>query len=268
MPLHLLATTAILSRASRSAVRMASTSTFDRMVVDRASQMITIAHDTSVSARPTGSVIVLHGLGDTAKGWMDVAAIWAGAMPSVRFVLPTAPLLAVTLNGGMRMPAWYDIKSLDGATDRQSCEGIAQSKATIDALIDEEAALVGGAHSIVLAGFSQGGALALYAGLQRETDPLAAVVSMSGYLPARGAWKVPVASRGVPVGFFHGDADEIVRPEWADMSVQELRLQDQQEVALKNYAGMAHSATQQEISDVAAFITRALGTPAAGGARL
>mgnify|MGYP003686126649 FL=1 len=217
-------------------------------------------------------IVILHGLGATAQGWADVAAMWAGALPSARFVLPTAPLLPVTLNGGMRMPAWYDIARLDGDADRQTCDGIGESKATINALVSREAALVGGAGRVVLAGFSQGGALALYAGLQRESEPLAAVISMSAYLPARGAWSVAPASRGVPVGFFHGDADQVVRPSWADMSVAELRgAQQVAAVSLKTYVGMAHSATQEEISDVAAFMARALGLgppDAAAGSRL
>lgn len=266
--MRLLLATAILAR-NPARVRMASSSIWDRVATDRSTQTITVAHDAAASEQPTASVVVLHGLGDTAQGWVDVAAIWAGAMPSVRFVLPTAPRRAVTLNGGMHMPAWYDIKSLDGSkVDRDTCDGIAGSKADVDALVTREAALVGGAHRVVLAGFSQGGALALYAGLQRGAQPLAGVVSMSGYLPAKGHWQVPDASRGVPVGFFHGDADEVVRPEWADMSAEHLRAQGLGGVSVRTYAGMAHSAAQEEISDVAAFITRALGATAAGGARL
>jgi predicted esterase len=244
--------------AKPPSIRMSST--WDRMVVDKAKHTITIPHDkTATGASPRSSVIVLHGLGDTAQGWADVAAMWAGAMPSVRFVLPTAPMLAVTLNGGMKMPAWYDIKSLDGNADRESCDGIAESRATIDALVAAEAALVGGAANVALVGFSQGGALALYVGLQRETEPLAAVVSMSGYLPARGSWRVAAGSKGMPVGFFHGTDDQVVRPNWADMSVEELRAQELEAVSLKTYPGMGHSAVQEEIEDVAKFVSDALG---------
>lgn len=247
----------------RSSVRMMST----RTSIDRSQQRITIAHDTSASERPEGSVVVLHGLGDTAMGWADVAKMWADAMPRVRFVLPTAPMRPVTLNGGMSMPAWYDIKQLNGEADRQSCEWIGESKATIDGIVAAEAAQVGGAGKVLLVGFSQGGALALYAGLQRE-EPLAGVVSMSGYLPARGSWKVAEASRAVPVAFFHGDADGVVQPDWASKSAAELKAQALASVSLKMYGGMAHSANLEEIEDVAKFIRTALARDAAGGSKL
>ena len=120
---------------------------------------------------------------------------------------------------------------------------------------------------MLLVGFSQGGALALYAGLQRE-QPLAGVASLSGYLPARGSWKVADASRAVPVAFFHGDADGVVRPDWASKSVAELKAQALASVSLKTYAGMAHSANMEEIDDVARFIRAALGGDATGGSKL
>jgi predicted esterase len=249
--------------SGRASVRMMST----RTVIDRSQQTITISHDTSICERADGSVVVLHGLGDTAQGWSDVARMWADAMPRVRFVLPTAPMRPVTLNGGMSMPAWYDIKALNGEADRQSCEWIGESKATIDGIVADEAAKVGGAGKVVLVGFSQGGALSLYAGLQRD-DPLAGVVSMSGYLPARGAWKVAEASRAVPVAFFHGDADGVVRPDWASKSVAELKAQALESVSLKMFAGMAHSANLEEIEDVAQFIRNALAGDAVGSSKL
>mmetsp|Transcript_40143 Transcript_40143/g.93009 ORF Transcript_40143/g.93009 Transcript_40143/m.93009 type:complete len:168 (-) Transcript_40143:145-648(-) len=163
------------------------------------------------------------------------------------------------------MPAWYDIKTLDGKTDRESCEWIGESKETIDKLVQAEAALVGGAGNVILAGFSQGGALALYVGLQREAEPLAGIVSMSGYLPARGRWQVAEGSRRVPVGFFHGTADEVVKSDWAEQALLALQAQDVASSSIKLYTGMGHSAVQEEIADVAAFIRHALG-PAAGGA--
>mmetsp|Transcript_3199 Transcript_3199/g.10589 ORF Transcript_3199/g.10589 Transcript_3199/m.10589 type:complete len:266 (-) Transcript_3199:482-1279(-) len=232
-------------------------SVYDRISIQGG--RITIAHDPAKSATPQGSVIVLHGLGDSSRGWADVAAMWSARMPTVRFVLPTAPERPVTLNGGMRMTAWYDILSLDADRADQPAEGIDESKAAVEALVAEEAALVGGAGKVVLAGFSQGGAVALYAGLQRAEEPLAGVLCMSGYLPKAGSFQAAPASKGVPVLFCHGDSDQVVRYAWGEASRAALAAQGCTALDFKTYPGMEHSACEVEIKDGAHFIAASLG---------
>ena len=126
----------------------------------------------------------IHGLGDSNRGWLDVAGMMHQQMPHVKFVLPNAPTSPVTLNGGMAMPSWYDITSLDDRAN-QPCTGIEESRAVVDALIAAEVAAGIPLDRIVVGGFSQGGAMSLYAGLQYP-GRLAGVLVMSGYLAAVG----------------------------------------------------------------------------------
>ena len=135
----------------------------------------------------SATVVICHGLGDTADGWIDTAEQLASALPYVKFILPTAPRRKVTMNMGMAMPAWYDSAGLDKRSNER-CDGIDDSRARLAKLIDDEMLLTGLPRGrIVLAGFSQGGALSLYTGMQLKggmpPEPLAGVVLLSGYLP-------------------------------------------------------------------------------------
>lgn len=257
---RVLAFAASLLTGAEGARSLQMSAVFDRVAVDRATQRITIAHDPASGSAPTASVVVMHGLGDSSQGWLDVAAMWAKAFPSARFVLPTAPVRPITLNGGMRMTGWYDIASLDSDRAEQTCDGIDESRAIIDAIIDEEARAVGGSSRVVLAGFSQGGALALYTGLQRASEPIAGVLCMSGYLPKAEAWAPAGPMRAAPVLLCHGDSDPLVRPDWAAKSAAALKeAHGMASVELKMYKGMEHSACEEEIRDAAAFLARVLG---------
>ena len=116
----------------------------------------------------TATVILMHGLGDTADGWESSATDFLGpALPHARFILPTAPTRPITVNGGMHMPGWYDIEALgaDAARSRERAEGIVASRKRITSLIKAERDDGIPAHRIVLAGFSQGGAMSLFTGL-------------------------------------------------------------------------------------------------------
>ena len=162
---------------------------------------------------PTASVILTHGLGDSARGWAGAALQLAEGLPWTRWVLPTAPTQPVTLNGGMSMPSWYDI---EGLSDRASetCEGIDRAQETLERLAQAELEELGDANAgrLVLAGFSQGGALSLHTALRWEGEPLpAGVLCMSGYLPCPGSAPEQSTVRETPMLICHGDADPMVR---------------------------------------------------------
>ncbi|NKI35799.1 alpha/beta fold hydrolase [Wenzhouxiangella sp. XN79A] len=167
---------------------------------------------TETGPDPSCSVIWLHGLGADGHDFEPIVPQLrqATAGRSVRFVFPHAPVRPVTVNGGMAMRAWYDILGFDIARD-QDVEGIADSQARVQRLIDRE--IEGGvpAARIVLAGFSQGGAIALRCGLaQRET--LAGVIALSCYLldgDGLSRWSTE-AGRRAPVFMGHGSVDPIV----------------------------------------------------------
>ncbi|WP_299258082.1 alpha/beta fold hydrolase [uncultured Kushneria sp.] len=157
----------------------------------------------------TAVVIILHGLGASAHDFDPL--IPALSLPddlAVRFVSPSAPMLPVTINNGMTMPAWYDITSM--ALNREIDE--AQLKASaqrIHQLIDEQIASGIDSRRIVLAGFSQGGAVAYEAALTYP-EPLAGVLAMSTYFATADSIKTDDANRGTPIEIHHGTQDPVV----------------------------------------------------------
>ncbi|KAF4665417.1 acyl-protein thioesterase [Perkinsus chesapeaki] len=166
----------------------------------------------------------MHGLGDTAEGWVDAARIWSRDFPSTRFILPTAKVQPVTINMGAPMPSWYDIKSLDSSRLETTAEGIEESAGRIKQIVAEEMASTGiDKKDIVLAGFSQGGAMSYWVGLQDEEESYAGVVAMSGYLPKASSFRLSkAAATSTPVIHCHGDSDPMVASEAAVATMDHL----------------------------------------------
>ena len=163
------------------------------------------------SQAPAASVVLLHGLG--ADGWDFVPIVEELGLPDalpVRFVFPHAPVRPVTVNNGYEMRAWYDIKAFT-PEGRADAAGLAESVRRVDALLEAEIAAGVAASRIVLAGFSQGGAVALSAGL-RFGERLAGLLALSTYLPfpeTLAAGK-SVANQDVPILMCHGRMDPVV----------------------------------------------------------
>ena len=157
------------------------------------------------------SVIWLHGLGADGHDFEPLVRQW-GLVDEMdtRFVLPHAPVQPVTLNGGMRMRSWYDLYSLD-FDSKEDIDGIEQARQTLLGLIEREQQRGIASEHIVLAGFSQGGALALHTAL-RWNEPLAGVLVLSGYLPARNNLAVEKCSRpeSLVLRMDHGEQDPVV----------------------------------------------------------
>ncbi|HEY6457442.1 MAG TPA: alpha/beta fold hydrolase [Steroidobacteraceae bacterium] len=171
----------------------------------------------------TASVIWLHGLG--ADGTDFVPLVPELRLPddvAPRFIFPNAPVRPVTVNNGISMPAWYDIYSF-GVKDREDAAGIRQSAALVQGLIERERAAGISAARIVLAGFSQGGAIALQAAL-RYAQPLAGILALSTYLPLAGtlAGESSPANRAIPILMCHGRHDPVLSLELARKSFQTL----------------------------------------------
>ena len=206
---------------------------------------------------PSASVIWLHGLGADGNDFVPIVPELAlPTTPAVRFVFPHAPVRAVTINNGMRMRAWYDIAAAD-LNNRADIAGVRQSRERIDALIAREKARGVPAARIVLAGFSQGGAIALYAGL-RHTARLAGILALSTYLVQ--ADKLPIeaaaANRDVPIFMAHGTADPIVRFEWGLASRRALEANGNP-VEWHEYP-IEHSVCLEEVRAVGAWLARLL----------
>jgi len=210
-------------------------------------------------ADQSACIVLSHGLGDTAEGWADVAEHLASKMPYIKFILPTAPTQPVSMNGGFPMPSWYDITGLDERSN-ENCEGISESKNTILQLLQAEHSRGLPYSRMMLAGFSQGGALSLFVGLQMPSvqQKLAGIVAMSGYLPGAKQFNLTPGLEETPVLHAHGTADPVVRFELAQKSKEFLKEKGVTNYEVKSYAGMVHSACPEEIEDIRAFIERVL----------
>ena len=205
------------------------------------------------AAPPRASVIWLHGLGASGHDFEAlVPELGLVEAYAVRFVLPHAPEQPVTINQGYMMPAWYDITGLDFGA-RQDEAGIRRSAVLLGELIESEIARGIPAERIVLAGFSQGGAVALHTAL-RYPQRLAGVLALSTYLPLAESLpaEMAAAQAGLPVFFGHGDRDEVVLPRFATHS-RDVLAKLGCAVEWHGY-GMAHSVCSEELADIHAWL--------------
>jgi phospholipase/carboxylesterase len=176
---------------------------------------------------PTWSIVWLHGLGDSGHGFAPIVPdlIRGRDWPAIRFIFPHAPVRPITINGGMPMRAWYDISDLDFDPNSRGNEaGMAASIAQVEALIARENERGIPAHRIVLAGFSQGGAITLATGLGREL-PLGGLIALSTYLPAPGRASSQMAANAnrQPVFMAHGLYDPVIRYAYGEASAAVLK---------------------------------------------
>ena len=207
--------------------------------------------------KPDASIIWLHGLGADGHDFEPVVPeIVLPGERAWRFVFPNAPVRPVTLNGGMRMRAWYDIKGLDRKA-AEDIEGIRESAAQVGALIERETSRGIPAGRIVLAGFSQGGAVALYM-LSRYPQRLAGFMALSCYLPATGSLDAErvAANDRAPIFMAHGQFDPVIAVTMGEQSRDGLKAHGYA-VDWREYP-MAHSVCPQEISDIRKFLFKAL----------
>jgi phospholipase/carboxylesterase len=198
---------------------------------------------------PAASVIWLHGLGADGHDFEPIVPELRLPRP-VRFVFPHAPIRPVTINQGMRMRAWYDIFQFGGGPEDEA--GIRESGKLVADLVAREKT-----GKIVLAGFSQGGAIVLQAAL-REAAPIAGVLALSTYLPLQQKVKAEMteASRATPIFMAHGLYDDIIPIARAKASREALE-QLGCKVEWREYP-MPHSVCPQEIADISAFLSRIL----------
>ncbi|MDF3983452.1 alpha/beta hydrolase [Luteibacter sp. PPL201] len=212
----------------------------------------TVEHETHAS--PTWSVIWLHGLGADGNDFVPIVPeLVDPSWPGVRFVFPNAPVRPVTINNGVPMRAWYDIKGI-ALADKQDAEGIRASIAEVDALIAQENARGVPTSHIVLAGFSQGGAMTLSAGL-RHREALAGLLVLSAYLPLHDTIDAErhVANHDTPLFWGHGTADPVVPLALGQQSRERLESLGYR-IDWHTYP-MAHQVSLPEIHDIKAWLT-------------
>jgi len=207
--------------------------------------------------QPVASVIILHGLGADGRDFVPVAEqLDLSTIGAVRFLFPNAPVMPVTINGGYSMPAWYDILGAD-ITSRQDEKGMRQTQASLNLLIEREVGRGIAARRIVLAGFSQGCAMALMTGL-RYPQRLAGIMGLSGYLPLADALAAErsAANADTPVFLAHGTRDAVVPLSRAIASRDALQAVGQP-LDWHEYA-MEHSLCMEEIADMHQWLLRVL----------
>jgi len=207
---------------------------------------------------PTAAIIVLHGLGADGNDFVPICnELDLDAVGPVRYVFPHSPHRPVTVNGGMVMPAWYDIKGF-GLVDQEDEAGLRQSQAQISALIEREIERGIAPQRIVLMGFSQGCAMTLMTGL-RYPARLAGLVCLSGYLPlaSKLAAERHAANADVPIFMGHGRMDPVVQIA-RGTATRDALLKFGYAVEWHEYP-MQHSVHPQEIADLNRWLVARLG---------
>lgn len=209
--------------------------------------------------KPLASVIWLHGLGADGHDFEGIVPMLGipADLPT-RFIFPHAPVRPITVNGGMRMRGWYDIRSM-GINEEEDAEGVRESAAILADLIAAEMAAGISPEKIVVAGFSQGGAIALFQGL-RQPDKLAGILALSTYLPLASTLQAEIApqARGLKVFMGHGTQDPIVPVHLGEMT-RDLLTDNGLDVSWNSYT-MAHSVVQEEIADIGRWLASVLNT--------
>lgn len=209
------------------------------------------------SPQPSAAVIWLHGLGADGNDFVPIVPeLDLAGCPAIRFIFPSAPSMPVTVNGGYVMPAWYDILGRN-LVDREDASGIQASASAIAKLIEREASRGIAYENIVLAGFSQGCAMALQLGL-RFPKKLAGIIALSGYLPLATSLSLEKhsANQNTPIFMAHGEYDPVVALERAQASYALLEKLGYS-VNWNEYP-MEHSVNPTELMDISRFLQEVL----------
>jgi phospholipase/carboxylesterase len=209
---------------------------------------------------PAAAVIWLHGLGADGNDFAPIVPeLELTGAPAIRFVFPHAPMMPVTINNGHVMRAWYDVSfgDLEGKTRRADEDGVRASQARVTQLIEREVSRGIASRNIVIAGFSQGGAVALQSGL-RSPQQIAGIMALSTYLPmaASLAAEAAAANRDVPIFYAHGTYDPVIPLAMATDSCEKL--------AAAGYRPewheypMQHSVCAEEVTAISEWLRRVL----------
>lgn len=218
---------------------------------------VQIEHGSDKTATPTHSVIWMHGLGADANDFVPVIPeLRLPADRRIRFVFPNAPVRPVTINNQMPMRAWYDIIALSNVSRDVDETGLRGSQAAIEALINRENERGVPTENIILAGFSQGCAMAYQTGL-RSQKKLGGLICLSGYLPMadKTVAEHNTANLDMPVFIAHGTYDPVVDIRFAQQTREWLLANNYSNTEWRTYP-MAHSVNLDEINDISAFLQK------------
>eukprot|EP00612_Vaucheria_litorea_P007512 CAMPEP_0171473450 /NCGR_PEP_ID=MMETSP0946-20130122/1847_1 /TAXON_ID=109269 /ORGANISM="Vaucheria litorea, Strain CCMP2940" /LENGTH=232 /DNA_ID=CAMNT_0012003213 /DNA_START=49 /DNA_END=747 /DNA_ORIENTATION=- len=201
-------------------------------------------------------VIFLHGLGDTADGWASVMPTFN--LSQTKFILPTASVRPITLNGGFPMPAWSDISSISNGSAEDK-EGFEQSSLRIKSIVDNEKLKGILTNNIVVGGFSQGGAVSLHFCMRSE-NVLGGCIAMSSWLPFANEYPEVLGKgirEGTPILQCHGLLDSVVQYDWGKSSHEKIKSMSPS-AKFETFSNLDHSACPEEIEKVNAFLKSCL----------
>ncbi|WVW79506.1 hypothetical protein I302_101475 [Kwoniella bestiolae CBS 10118] len=221
----------------------------------------------------TATIIFLHGLGDSGHGWLPVAKMLWASFPNVKWILPHAPQIPITLNGGMTMPGWFDLSSLDNLTDSKYDDerGILSSIDAVDKLIQNEVDAGIPENKIILGGFSQGGVISILTALSSRRK-LGGVVGLSTWVGLNHKVEEIKSSHcnEIPIFWGHGTADPVVNYAYGQQSIELLTKKlgfpllppgttfKRPGLRFESYQGLPHSSSPQEIDDLKGWLVEAL----------
>ena len=212
-----------------------------------------IEYDTTPT--PDSAVIWLHGLGADGHDFAPIVPqLHLPELLGIRFIFPHAPKIPVTINGGYVMPAWYDILEMEIDRQVDHVQLLASAKA-VSGIIEDQTERGIDSKRIILAGFSQGGAVAYQACLSSEI-PLAGLLTMSTYFPTSDSITLSEANRQIPIEIHHGSFDPVV-PEHLGRKAHRFLTDKGYQVRYRTYP-MEHSVCPRQISDIAVWITSIL----------
>jgi len=213
------------------------------------------AVEVTTGENPAGSIIWLHGPGADGHDFGPIVPeLRLPTGLSLRFVFPHAPVQPVTINGGMAMRSWYDILSLDSA-GRADRDGLLKSSALLEELIAREIKRGIEPHKIVIAGFSQGGAVAIHTALQTEHS-IAGLMALSTYMALPEDAESAVCRKDLPIFMAHGSFDPVLKMDWGRSSADKLT-EHGYAVDWHEYP-MAHAVCPQEIADIGQWLSNIL----------
>lgn len=209
----------------------------------------------------TSTFVILHGLGDTGNGWVSFAKSVQRQFPGMKFVLPHAPVIPITAFNNQKVPSWFNIYQMGQNNAKKDVEGFLKSVREVELLLAEEATKVD-AGRLVLGGFSQGGALTLASAAIDKDVRLGGFVAMSGFCPILDdvLENRQKTNLDVPVLQCHGTADTMISLQYAKDTYaffkEKIGLQDYE---FRQYTGLGHSTTEQEIEDILNFLKAKVG---------
>ncbi|XP_074641809.1 acyl-protein thioesterase 1-like [Tubulanus polymorphus] len=205
----------------------------------------------SPTARHTASFIFLHGLGDNGHGWKS--QFEEIRKPHIKYIFPHAPTKPVSLNFGMQMPSWFDIRSLDFNGEEDE-DGIKSSSNNLNKLIEAEVNSGIESSRIIIGGFSQGGAVAVYCSVNSEKI-LGGCIGLSTFMPLHKSFQG--IKHNMPIFLAHGTSDPVVNFRFGEMT-RDLLKSCCNDLTWKSYDGVGHSSCPKEMNDVKDFIDKTL----------